>query len=282
LPAAAGAAKVIRLNFDSFIAECRRQWPDFDHPPKLAAARVPLDRRLRNVLDDVPGMATENKLLMLNLAVANLAPGEVYVEVGCYKGATLVGAARGNREARVFACDNFSKFDGTEQILRANLERHAPGQVEFFNLESRRFLELAPWRPARVGAYFYDGGHSFRDQFEGLAYAIPSLADDAVVIIDDTNKREARSADALVARLVPGLEPLLDLRTPRNHHPTWWNGIQLFRYRRAAAAPQAVSDPGAAYAIRKFWYDDVALNFKHRRRAFNRRVKQMLRAAAGR
>jgi protein O-GlcNAc transferase len=266
------------VNFDAFIADCRRNWPSFDRRGELAKARHPGDRRLADVLTEVPGMATENKLLMLNLAVAHLLPGEVYVEVGCYQGASIVGAARGNSAAKIFACDNFSQFEGTEAILRRNIERHAPGQVEFFNLAAREFLLAAPWRPARIGAYFFDGGHSFADQFEGLQYALPSLADDAVVIIDDTNKREARAADALFARMVPGFELVLDLRTPRNHHPTWWNGIQLFRFRRGASTPTALPDPGAPFWVRRLLYDSIALNFKHRRRAFNRRVKEALRA----
>ncbi len=267
------------MDFDAFIADCRRNWPAFDQRKRLAAARHPEDRRLAGVLEEVPGMATENKLLLLNLAVAHLAPGEVYVEVGCYKGASIVGAARGNGAAKIFACDNFSKFDGTEEILKGNLERHAHGQVEFFNLESREFLARAPWRPARIGAYFYDGGHSFADQFEGLQYALPSLSDDALVVIDDTNKREARAADALFARMVPGFELVLDLRTPRNHHPTWWNGIQVFRFRRMATTPTALPDPGAPFWARQVLYDSIALNFKHRRRAFNRRVKDLVRRA---
>jgi precorrin-6B methylase 2 len=265
------------LDFDAFIADGRRNWPDFDHPKKLAAARHPADRRVAGVLAEVPGMATENKLLLLNLAVAHLAPGEVYVEVGCYKGASIVGAARGNSAAKIFACDNYSKFDGTEEILTANLQRHAPGQVEFHNLTSRDFLRAAPWLPARIGAYFFDGGHSFTDQFEGLQYALPSFADDALVIIDDTNKREARAADALFARMVPGFELVLDLRTPRNHHPTWWNGVQVFRFRRLPSSPTALDDAGTPFRIRRLIYDSIALNFKHRRRAFNRRVKEMLR-----
>ncbi|HVN30221.1 MAG TPA: class I SAM-dependent methyltransferase [Candidatus Binataceae bacterium] len=266
------------MNFDAFIAGCRRTWPCFDRRDELARSRQPLDRRLADVLGEVPGMATENKLMLLNLAVAQLAPDEVYVEVGCYRGASIVGAARGNAAAKIFACDNFSQFEGTEEVLRGNIARYAPGQVVFFNLAAREFLRRAPWRPARIGAYFFDGGHSFADQFEGLADALPSFADDALVIIDDTNKREARAADALFARMVPGFELVLDLRTPRNHHPTWWNGVQLFRFRRLATTPAALPDPGAPFWVRRLIYDSIALNFKHRRRAFNRRVKEMFRA----
>ena len=103
-----------------------------------------------------------------------------------------------------------------------------------------------------------------------------------LIIIDDTNKREARAADALFARMVPGFELVIDLRTPRNHHPTWWNGIQVFRFRRVASTPMALPDPGAPFWVRRLLYDSIALNFKHRRRAFNRRVKDLLRARSDR
>jgi hypothetical protein len=204
------------------------------------------------------------------------------VEVGSYRGASIVGAAAGNPGKPIFACDNFSQFDGAADALRATLAHYtAPGQVRFFDAEFRQFLRAAPWRPAKIGAYFYDGSHSFLDQYDGLRLVAADLADDALIVIDDTNKRAARSADALFARQVPGAELILDLRTPRNHHPTWWNGIQVYRVRkRTSVDPAALG--GAAAAARKFVYDDIFLNLKHRRRALRKRVKEMLRGGRAR
>jgi Methyltransferase domain len=265
------------MRFDEFMRRCRAEWPEFDDPARLARSRAPANRDLAGVLKSVRGMATENKLKLLNCAVAALDDGEVYVEVGSYQGASIVGAATGNCGKRIFACDNFSQFDGAADALRATLARHtAPGQVQFFDAEFRDFLRAAPWRPAKIGAYFYDGGHSFLDQYDGLRLAAADLAADALVVIDDTNKRAARSADALFARQVPGAELILDLRTPRNHHPTWWNGVQVYRVRaRASVDPSALG--GAAVAARRFVYDDIFLNLKHRRRVLRKRIKEMFR-----
>lgn len=269
------------MDFEGFLSRCRKEWPQFGDRRALARAKYPSNRNLASVLESVPGMATENKLKLLNCAAAALGPDEVYVEVGCYKGASLVGAALGNPAARLFACDNFSQFDGAAQELSATLSAHAAGQVSFFDLDFREFMRLAPWRPARIGAYFYDGGHSFRDQYEGLDYVIPDLADDAVIVVDDTNKREARAANALAACAFPGLRLVLDLRTPRNHHPTWWNGIQVLRYRRDPTAPPGRS-PGLGFSVRKLVYDDILLAAKLRRRALRRAVREKLRAGRGR
>ncbi len=263
------------MNFEGFMDGCRRCWPAFDNPRQLAAARYPEDRRLREILNEVPGMGTENKLMLLNLAAAELAADEVYVEVGSYKGASLVGAAAGNPQAKIFACDNFSQFDGAVDELAETLGRFTrAGQVEFFNLEFREFLRLAPWRPAKVGAYFYDGGHSFNDQFDGLRSMLPWLADDALVAIDDTNKLPVRSANASFARMVPGFDLVLDLRTPSNHHPTWWNGIQVFRLRRTPATPHYLERLGPGFSLRRFIFDEVLLDLRHRRRALRRRLKR--------
>ncbi|HTR63619.1 MAG TPA: class I SAM-dependent methyltransferase [Candidatus Binataceae bacterium] len=265
------------MRFDEFIERCRTEWPEFADRKRLEKSRNPHTRDLANVLTEVPGMATENKLKLLNLAVASMEPEEVYVEVGCYKGASLVGAAIGNSEHRLFACDNFSQFDGVATALRATLAQHtAPGQVQFFDMDFREFMQKAPWQPARIGAYFYDGGHSFEDQYDGLRYALPHFSSDTLIIIDDTNKRAARAADELIARQAGGFDLVLNLRTPRNHHPTWWNGIQVFRYRRPAQGG-AANLGGAAFAMRKFIYDDIFLNMKHKRRALRRDIKEWFR-----
>jgi predicted O-methyltransferase YrrM len=255
------------MNFDAFIARCRLEWPEFSDPSRLARSLHPVDRSLESILGEIPGMATENKLKLLNCAVAALADDEVYVEVGCYRGASIVGAATGNPHGRIFACDNFSQFDGAAEALRRTLDAHtAKDQVTFCDMDFRDFMHAAPWKPARIGAYFYDGGHSFADQYDGVALALPHLADDALVIVDDTNKREARSANNLIVRAIPGFEPILNLRTPRNHAPTWWNGVQVFRYRRSPT-DSAVRFPTPGFAIRKLIYDDFLLARKHRRRA---------------
>ncbi len=255
------------MNFDAFLDRCRAQWPEFSDARRLARSTHPIDRSLSNILAEIPGMATENKLRLLNCAVASLDANEVYVEVGSYKGASIVGAAASNPKARIYACDNFSQFDGAADALRRTLDAHtAVGQVTFHDMDFRDFLKQAPWRPARIGAYFYDGGHSFADQYDGVALAIAHLADDAVVIVDDTNKHAARSANALIARSLQNFKLILDLRTPRNHSPTWWNGIQIYRYQRHLA-DAAITFPTSGFSIRKLIYDDIFLEMKHRRRA---------------
>ena len=250
------------MDFDAFIEGCREQWPSFGNPRKLALSEHPRDRHLAGLLVQIQGLASENKLMLLNLAVSNLAADEVYVEIGCWRGLSLAGAAFANLNANIYACDNFSQFDGLLEDFVCVLKRHtAPGQVRFYDMDFLQFLRLAPWRPARVGAYFYDGGHTFEEQFHALQYMLPHLADDAIVIVDDTNEGPVRSANRLFANSVLPFHLLTDVRTYGNCSSTWWNGIQIYRY-YSSSNRSCLPQTGASYFYRRLFWDGIALPVK--------------------
>jgi len=243
------------MRFERFIDECCAEWPGFHDPATLASLPHPRDRQLGRYQQEIEGMATENKLKLLNLAVANLDAGEVYVEIGCWRGLSLAGAASGN-SVSIYACDDFSDFDGSRAKLEETLALYTnPGQVHFYEMDYQRFLQLAPWQPARIGTFFYDGGHSFEEQFQALKYVLPWLGNDALVVVDDTNFDHVRAANELFAKQVPGFDLCLDISTPYNGCPTWWNGLQVFRYRAAARAKISVM----RYSVNRLLWDGIIL-----------------------
>ncbi|MBW3572935.1 MAG: class I SAM-dependent methyltransferase [Gemmatimonadetes bacterium] len=242
------------MNVEAFLADCAEQWPTFSDPRALRNELHPRDRRLAQLPDQVPGAATENKLMLLNLAARHLGPDEVYVEIGTWCGLSLAGAVVGNEHARVYACDDFSRFWSSREELHRTIERFAaPGQVRFMEMDFRAFLRAAAWRPARVGVYFYDGGHAFQNQLDALELMEPWLADDAIVVVDDTNDLQVRAANRLFARHTPRLELVADIRTGADCQPTWWNGIQVYRYRTAAGPPGRPVSRGRRLVNRAVW-----------------------------
>lgn len=271
------------MHVEAFLDSCREQWPEFDDARRLARAPYPRDRRLQRLPGQIEGYATENKLMLLNLAARHLAPGEVYVEVGCWKGLTLAGAAHENRHVRIFACDDFSRMGASREVLHGALRRHtAEGHIEFHDRDFRDFLPAAPWGDARVGAYFYDGHHSFEMQFRALELIQPHLADDALVIIDDTNDLPVRRANRLFLRYNPGFELLLDVRVREYQDPSWWNGVQVFRFRRPPA-PARREVPVVHYAAERllsnrlvFYGQRVARLATHGHRAARNTMGRML------
>ena len=81
-----------------------------------------------------------------------------------------------------------------------------------------------------IGFYIYDGDHSYRNQLRGLEVAESFFSLGCVVMVDDTNLDEPRQATIdFLAKRDTKFQILLDQRTQSGGHPTWWNGIILFR-----------------------------------------------------
>jgi hypothetical protein len=69
------------------------------------AADGPGDERFAEVLESVPGLARPNNLALLNIAARCVEPGETYVEVGAFRGSSLIGAMLGNDDVEFVAID---------------------------------------------------------------------------------------------------------------------------------------------------------------------------------
>jgi predicted O-methyltransferase YrrM len=124
------------VDVERFAAELPGLFEDYPSSP------VPKSRRFDDVIEGIPNLATENVLALLNLAASLLAPGESYVEVGSFYGASLIGAMRDN-DGDFVAIDRFS-FDVPEvrgrklpHASRAGLEQ----SLERFGAERATILE---------------------------------------------------------------------------------------------------------------------------------------------
>ena len=113
----------------------------FDDFPR---SEHPRDRRFAEVLDRLGGLACENNLALLNLAASLLDPGESYVEIGSFKGASLVSAMLGNEDREFVAIDSFALAGGSRAQLEANLRS--------FDLEPPEILEGEVFELLRGGA----------------------------------------------------------------------------------------------------------------------------------
>jgi hypothetical protein len=120
-------------------------------------------------LVDIEGMSSPRVCRYLNRLVASMDPGEAYLEVGTWKGRTLLSAALGNAGRVCIGCDKFrfwGRYTGLGSIARRDLLhnidrfRGMTASIWFHDMNSRRFFaEVHP--PLPVGVYFYDGDHSY-------------------------------------------------------------------------------------------------------------------------
>lgn len=206
---------------------------------------------LDEVIAKTEGMSTPHSLTVLSLAAGYLAPEEVYLEVGTYRGRSLIGTLLNNPNARGYGVENFGEFDAGAPA-RAKLE----GALAEFGLTGRAtmiyddaFRVLADEQLSRkVGVYFYDGVHSAFGQYAGLGLAEGKLADEAIVIVDDTSwPQVGKATDAYVDRH-PGYSLIAEFHAEGQDDPVWCNGLRVYRWER----PADWSGPGWDVTSRAF------------------------------
>ena len=186
--------------------------------------------RFEAILEDVPGLAKPNNLALLNVAARCLGDGESYVEVGTYHGTSLISAHAGN-DGDFVALDNWSLGDGSRDQLEANLARY---ELDATLLEGDAFetLRSGKLEGRSVGVYYYDNGHEYEQQLDGMRLAEPYLADGALVIVDDTDwERVERAVDDYLAAQ-PQATEIWRVDGKDRGRPEWWEGMRVLCYSR--------------------------------------------------
>lgn len=173
----------------------------------------------------VTGWTTPRVRMLLHQLVAALPESEAYLEIGCFRGATLFSALM-DQKATAYACDNFeSGSDAEKAFYRA---------AEFFKdrLPPFRFFNESCWNlPAKkpflypIGVYFYDGDHAMEAHERAITEFAPFLAKKAIFVVDDwawdfVREGTLRGIDKINPKKVE--KYLIDVSGD------FWNGIGAF------------------------------------------------------
>lgn len=181
-------------------------------------------------LEMVPRMSTLAVAAALHKMVADMPPDQCFVNVGVWHGYSFLSAILGNPDRSCVGVDNFSQFGGPKTEFMARFERwRSPhDRHQFFEMDYRDYFAQVHSQP--LGVYLYDGEHSYHNQLQGLRVAEPFFAPGCIVVVDDTNWDEPRQASLdFVEESARSYELIFDARTAANHHPTWWNGLMVWR-----------------------------------------------------
>jgi predicted O-methyltransferase YrrM len=219
--AAGGKCDDGRVDPDRFAAELPRL---FDGFPEAAEPR---DGRFAEVLEAVPGLATPNTLALINLAAGLRGPGESYVEVGTYRGTSLIAAMLGN-EGDFVGIDNFTLGDGSREQLDRNLARFGlDGRATVLEGDAFELVPEGALGDRRVGVWYYDAAHDYEHQLEGLRMVEPYLAPRALLIVDDSEWDEPGRATRDYLAAQPRARLLFDLPGKRGGRPQWHAGMMV-------------------------------------------------------
>lgn len=196
--------------------------------------RIEDDRKFKKVIKEVGGMTTSLIGRMLNQAVSWMPENEIYLELGVWRGASAICALLGNDHKAVLV-DNFSKFgkDSGADVVRGNLGLYnMEGRVTFYEHDFRDFLASNILAHKSVGVYYYDADHSAQGTWDGIREALPYLADQALVFIDDINRLSVREGMFSILNHMARNFQLVYYRQTRSSHAYWWEGFAMLEYSR--------------------------------------------------
>jgi predicted O-methyltransferase YrrM len=192
----------------------------------------PKSNDFQEILEKVQGMTKPAVMQMLNWAVECMEPDELYCEIGCYLGSTLIGAMQYHPDKIAYAVDNFSEFDPEGENLK-KLTEHIEmfglrNQVKFHNQGFQDFflkLRESKATSKKIGVYFYDGAHDYRSQMLGYLLARPFLAERALIVVDDTNDATVQLSIQDFITAEPNCKLLVSLLGGG-----FWNGIHILSW----------------------------------------------------
>jgi protein O-GlcNAc transferase len=222
------------VNPTRFADELPALFDDFPESPQ------PRGRRFDDVVSSVPNLATENTLAVVNLAASLLEPGESYVEAGTFLGASLIAAARENEGVDLVAIDNFSFGPSTVRdrdlpaasraALEANLDRFGVVGATILEGDTIDVLRSGALGDRRVGVFYYDACHDADVTLEALRLVEPSLADPALLIVDDSDWTNVRRAVADYLAAQPRARMLVQIEGASADRPWWWEGMAVLAW----------------------------------------------------
>ena len=168
-----------------------------------------------------------------------------YLEVGVYKGSTLISSVYGNEDTlgEVHAIDNYSEFASEDpnamspkQEYAKNLNMFLPNtknKIQFYEADCFKFDRS---KLPKIDIYFYDGEHSAESQYQAFKYFEPVFADTFITVIDDWVQGQVRKGtrrayeeigyDVIASRaIIPGKGH--GLNRVNNPCPEWWCGTHI-------------------------------------------------------
>src|SRR6185312_12366008 len=141
------------------------------------------------VINSVGGFSSPNVRHLLN----NLgAISNNYYEIGSHVGCSLISTVYGNNLESAIGCDNFSLFSSADHDSKKEFTTNCERWIKdrYTLLEKDCFLVTKEDLPNPIDLFFSDGSHDFDSQKNAIFYNARYLANECIVVIDDTDWEE--------------------------------------------------------------------------------------------
>lgn len=182
----------------------------------------------------IHGMSSPKVRHLLN-NLCNL-PKATYLEIGCWKGSTLIAALSGNERQLqdAVAIESFSAFGQPREEFFQNVKTFIPfAPLRFFEAECFSIDKAATFRYP-INVYFYDGNHDFLSQHKAFSDFNAFFDDVFIAVVDDWNWGEVRDGTRTAFKEL-GYQILFErefLTNSNGDMNSWWNGLYVGVIRR--------------------------------------------------
>ena len=174
-----------------------------------------------------PRMGTIAIAYLINKLVHQIPEDSVYLNVGVFCGFSFFAGIVGN-DRQCIGVDNFCGFPeiNPRSIFYAQYSIFNNDKTAFYEQDFKEYFKT---HNKKIGFYFYDGGHTYEEQKDGLEVALPYITNGGYILIDDTNQEQVERANNDFLKSNPEFKVLFSVKTANNCHPTWWDGISLIQ-----------------------------------------------------
>ena len=118
----------------------------------------------------------------------------IYVEIGSFRGFTLIHNAIYNKNTKLLGIDNFSLFDKQNKnynFIKKQIKKNNIKNIEFIKKDFEHAYKNIK---KKIGVLFVDGAHDYRSQLVALLNYSKFMSNESIILIDDCNYYHVRKA----------------------------------------------------------------------------------------
>lgn len=138
----------------------------------------------------IEGMSSKKFRHLLNNLVDNKTR---YLDIGTWKGSTVISAIYQNTPEFYITIDNWSCHGNYTNEFYNYFEKFIGKPPNFINQDSFT-INLQEHNIKDINLYLYDGGHHWEQHYDAINYFYDALADEFIYIVDDYNEKKIQSA----------------------------------------------------------------------------------------
>ena len=133
---------------------------------------------------------------------------------------------------KVIGVDNFSEYEIQREDFLKNFKLYQKEEIHsFYEDDYKIFFKNFEKNNEKIDFYYYDGEHSYKNQYDNLEIVENFLSRGSIIMIDDINFVEVETATKdFINKNISKYEIIKEIKTANNNcHPSFWNGIIIIK-----------------------------------------------------